>query len=174
MTEDPVAPAKATCLVVMGVSGAGKSTLASALGKHLGIPYVDADDYHSPANVDKMRRGEALTDADRAGWLAALQQVLDEAESGSGTVLACSALKETYRQALNVPSASRKLVFIHIDAETARRRVARRASHFMPMTLIESQFATLQPPADAIVVEATWPVHKSVLHVCEAIGVSAD
>ena len=172
MTDDPIVPKRAICLVVMGVSGAGKSTLASALSARLGIPYVDADDFHSPANVEKMRRGEALTDEDRAGWLAALRRVLDEAETASGTVLACSALKATYRQALSVPSESRKLVFIHIDAETARRRVARRASHFMPMTLIESQFATLQPPADAIVVEATWPVHKAVRHVCDAIGVA--
>lgn len=169
MTDAPPARTKARCLVVMGVSGAGKSTLASALGARLGIPYVDADDYHSPENIQKMRRGEPLTDEDRAGWLVTLRRLLDEREAAEGVVLACSALKDAYRLQLGVPSSTRGLVFIHIDPETARRRVARRTSHFMPMTLVEAQFATLQPPQDAITVEAAWPVHKAVRHVCDTL-----
>lgn len=153
-------------MVVMGVAGAGKSTLAAALGAKFGISYVDADAYHPPANVEKMKSGQALTDEDRAGWLAALRRVLDDAASnGRGVVLACSALKSAYRDVLGVPGASRYLVFIHIDHDTARRRVARRVSHFMPSTLVDSQFATLEAPADAIVVEASWPVSRAVAHV---------
>lgn len=173
MTDAPSASTKLRCLVVMGVSGAGKSTLASALGARLGIPYVDADDYHSPENIEKMQRGEPLTDEDRAYWLATLCRLLDEGEAGEGIVLACSALKDSYRTQLGVPSPSRGLVFIHIDPETARRRVAGRNSHFMPMTLVEAQFATLQPPRDAMVVEAVWPVHKAVQHVCDALAETA-
>lgn len=174
MTEGPSASTKIQCLVVMGVSGAGKSTLASALGARLGIRYVDADDYHSPENIQKMQRGEPLTDEDRKDWLATLCRLLDQGEEGEGIVLACSALKDSYRAQLGVPSPTRGLVFIHIDAETARRRVARRSSHFMPMTLVEAQFATLQPPRDAIVVEATWPIHKSVRHVCDTLAGTVD
>jgi gluconokinase len=169
MDNEPNERGKALCLVVMGVTGAGKSTLAAALGARLGIPYVDADSYHSPANVEKMKRGEPLTDEDRATWLAELRRVLEEAELGSGVVLACSALKDSYREVLGVPTPTRRLVFIRIDPEVARRRVARRVSHFMPMTLVESQFATLEPPSNATVVDATWPVHKAVLHVCDVL-----
>lgn len=169
MNSGPSERGKALCLVVMGVTGAGKSTLAAALGARLGIRYVDADDYHPTSNVEKMKRGEPLTDDDRGGWLAELKRVLDEAESTAGVVLACSALKDSYRQALGVPTPTRRLVFIQIDPEAARRRVARRRSHFMPMTLVESQFSTLQPPRDAIVVDATWPVQKSVDHIRDVL-----
>lgn len=165
MPDDTTANS-APCLVVMGVAGAGKSTLASALGARFGIPYMDADAYHPPANVEKMKSGQALTDEDRAGWLATLRRVLDDATSnGHGVILACSALKAAYRDVLGVPGASRFLVYIHIDPETARRRVARRVSHYMPTTLVDSQFATLEAPADAIVVEAAWPVARAVAHV---------
>jgi gluconokinase len=161
---------RAPCLVVMGVAGAGKSTLASALGAGFGLPYLDADAYHPPANVEKMKRGEALNDEDRAGWLATLRGLLDGAEAnGHGIVLACSALKTTYRSVLGVPAQGRFLIYIQIDPETARRRVSRRVSHFMPPTLIDSQFATLEPPKDAIIVDAAWPVQRAVKHVCDVV-----
>lgn len=161
---------RAPCLIVMGVAGAGKSTLASALGAEFGLPYLDADAYHPPENVEKMKRGEPLTDQDRAGWLATLRGLLEQSEAnGRGVVLACSALKETYRQLLNVPSTGRFLVYIHIDPEAARRRVSRRVSHYMPSTLVESQFATLEPPKDAIVVDASWPVQRAAKHVCAVV-----
>lgn len=157
-------------LIVMGVSGAGKSTLAAALSSRLRVPYVDADAHHPASNVEKMQRGQPLTDEDRAGWLQTLKGVVEQAERDeTGLVLACSALKATYRQVLGVPSTHRHLVFIQIDPEVARRRVARRASHFMPSTLVDSQFAALEPPAHAIVVDATWPIARSVRHVCETI-----
>lgn len=165
--EESCAVHRAPCLVVMGVAGAGKSTLASALGTAFGLPYFDADAYHPPANVEKMKRGEPLTDEDRAGWLETLRTLIEQAEgNGHGVVLACSALKATYREVLGVPGAGRFLVYIRIDPETARRRVSRRASHFMPTTLVESQFAALEPPDDAIIVEAAWPVQRAVTHVC--------
>lgn len=161
---------RAPCLVVMGVAGAGKSTLAAALGAGFGLPYLDADSYHPPENVEKMKRGEPLTDEDRAGWLVTLRGLLDQAQaSGHGVVLACSALKATYRDVLGIPGEGRFLIYIRIDEETARRRVSRRVAHYMPPTLIDSQFATLEPPQDAIVVEASWPVQRSVAHVCAVV-----
>jgi gluconokinase len=161
---------RAPCLVVMGVAGAGKSTLASALGTGFGLPYLDADAYHPPANVEKMKRGEALTDEDRVGWLATLRGLLDQAEAnGHGIVLACSALKANYREVLGVPGGRRFLIYIQIDHETARRRVSRRVSHYMPPTLVDSQFAALEPPKDAIIVEAAWPVQRAVRHVCDVV-----
>lgn len=164
--ETPRAP----CLVVMGVAGAGKSTLASALGAGFGLPYLDADAYHPPTNVEKMKRGEPLTDEDRAGWLATLRDLIDQAAAnGRGLVLACSALKTTYRDLLGVPGPGRFLIYIQIDPETARRRVSRRVSHFMPPTLVDSQFAALEPPKDAIIVDAAWPVQRAVAHVCDVV-----
>lgn len=168
--EESCEVTRAPCLVVMGVAGAGKSTLASALGTGFGLPYLDADAYHPPANVEKMKRGEPLTDDDRAGWLASLRGLLDQAEgNGHGIVLACSALKATYREVLGVPGEGRFLIYIQIDQETARRRVARRVSHYMPPTLVDSQFAALEPPKDAIIVEAAWPVQRAVKHVCAVV-----
>src|SRR6476659_7382495 len=130
-------------LVVMGVSGSGKSTVGAALAQRLGVAFADADDLHPAANIAKMSRGEALDDHDRHPWLETIGGWL-EAHPGGG-VMSCSALKRAYRDQLrhHVPG----LEFMHLEGgrDVIARRQASRPGHFMPASLLESQFATLEP-----------------------------
>jgi gluconokinase len=131
-------------VVVMGVTGSGKSTVGTALAERLGVPFADADDFHSAENVAKMRAGTPLNDGDRLPWLRNIAAWLGE-HQGSGAVVTCSALKRVYRDILRERASD--VVFLHLDGdkETARRRVAGRAGHFMPSSLVDSQFADLEP-----------------------------
>lgn len=131
-------------LVVMGVAGCGKSTLAARAAQRLGLPLVEGDDFHSPASVAKMRAGEPLTDADRAGWLARLADEL--AARPAGAVLSCSALKRAYRDRLRAASPGLRFAYLELSPALAHARVQARQAHFFPDALIESQFATLEPP----------------------------
>ena len=141
-------------VVLMGVSGSGKTTVGRLLAHELGWPFYDADDFHPPANVAKMRRGVALTDADRAPWLDAVHaQLLRLARAGQSAVLACSALKQAYRDRLSAGVAVLRFVYLRGDASLIRLRLARRSGHFMPIDLLRSQLDTLEPPADAIAVD---------------------
>jgi gluconokinase len=130
-------------LVVMGVSGSGKSTVGAALAQRLRVPFADADDFHPPANITKMSAGEALDDHDRYPWLEAVGRWL--AEHPEGGVMSCSALKRTYRDQLR--RHARGVSFVHLDGspEVIARRQAGRPGHFMPASLLASQFATLEP-----------------------------
>ncbi|HTZ43771.1 MAG TPA: gluconokinase [Jatrophihabitans sp.] len=130
-------------VVVMGVTGSGKTTVGSLLAARLGVPFADADDFHTPRLKAKMAAGHPLTDADRAPWLARLAEWL-AAESG-GCVLACSALKRRYRDVLR--SHSPRLVFLHLagDPEVVSARVGARTGHYMPASLVGSQYADLEP-----------------------------
>ncbi|VTU38858.1 Thermoresistant gluconokinase [Variovorax sp. PBS-H4] len=143
----------------MGVSGCGKSTLGAALAQALGLPLIEGDDFHSPANVSKMRAGIALTDADRAGWLDTLAGTL--AAHPQGAVLACSALKRTYRDRLRAAVPRLRFVFMALSREEAERRVAGRGpGHFFSASLVADQFATLESPtgeAGVLEVDATAP-----------------
>lgn len=131
--------------VVMGVSGCGKSSLGNALATRFGLPLIEGDDFHPPANIEKMHSGVALTDADRAGWLAALGQAL--AGHQGGAVLTCSALKKAYRDTLRAAVPGLRFVFMEISPQEALARVeARKASHFFSSSLVDNQFATLQDP----------------------------
>ena len=130
-------------LVVMGVSGSGKSTVGAALAQRLGVPFVDADDLHPPANIAKMTAGQPLDDADRRPWLETIGEWL--AAHRDGGVVSCSALKRSYRDQLRRHVAG--LEFLHLAGtrEVIARRQASRPGHFMPASLLESQFATLEP-----------------------------
>jgi gluconokinase len=130
-------------IVVMGVSGSGKSTVGEALAARLNVPYLDADDLHSAANVSKMASGIALTDADREPWLARVGDWL--AAQKDGSVVACSALRRSYLDTLRAHAPG--TVFLHLDAESAvlQARVSERSGHFMPASLLASQLATLEP-----------------------------
>jgi gluconokinase len=140
-------------LVVMGVAGSGKSTVAELAALRLGWEYIDADAYHPPENVAKMRRGEPLDDTDRAGWLAALATLLAErAAGGVPIVLACSALKQTYRDRL-ARGAPFRLVYLRGSRELLAARLAGRQNHFMNPGLLDSQLATLEEPRDALVLD---------------------
>lgn len=137
----------ARILVVMGVSSSGKSTIGEALAMQLHLPFLDADAFHPPANVAKMRAGVALTDEDRWPWLARYAAALAEAARDGAVVGACSALRRAYRDFLEHRTGMRML-FVHLDGDQQliADRVARRQHHFMPASLLDSQFATLQVP----------------------------
>lgn len=141
MTGDAPAPA----VVVMGVSAVGKTTVASELAGLLGVPFVDADDLHPTTNVEKMRSGTPLADADRWPWLDRVGQTLADGQAEGGIVVACSALRRAYRDRLR--AACPGTVFVHLEAnrEVLARRAAARAGHFMPPALLDSQLATLEP-----------------------------
>jgi gluconokinase len=161
-------------IVVMGVAGAGKTTVGRALAESLRWTFYDADDLHSAANVDKMRRGEPLSDADRAPWLAALSALVERSvASGAPAVLACSALRQSYRETL-VPTGTPKgaVAFVHLDIEPslAAERLAIRRGHYMPSSLIASQFATLEEPRDALRLDASLPLAELVAAVRRAVG----
>jgi gluconokinase len=142
-----VATPSAPVIVVMGVCGCGKSSIGKALAARHGWPFLEGDDLHPPANVARMSQGLPLTDEDRLGWLDAIGAHIAEASrAGTGLVVACSALKRSYRTRLG--AAGPDVRFLHLAGDRAliEARMAARANHFMPLSLIESQFATLEPP----------------------------
>lgn len=147
-------------VVVMGVAGCGKSSLGAALADTLGVTLIEGDDHHSPTSREKMRQGIALTDADRAGWLQALGQLL-QAHPG-GAVLTCSALKRAYREQLRAACPDLRFAFLEIARDQAGQRVAARAgTHFFSSALVDSQFATLESPvgeAGVLRLDALLPI----------------
>ena len=146
-------------VVVMGVSGCGKSTIGQLLASRLQVPFLDADEFHPPANVAKMAAGTPLTDADRQPWLESLNKKLREERNA---VLACSALKESYRQALAHDIAGCRFVHLRGNIELIRSRLAERRHRYMPASLLESQFATLEPPVGAIEVDIAPPPEQCI------------
>ena len=134
----------------MGVSGCGKSTVGQLLAARLGCQFLDADEFHPPENVAKMAAGTPLTDADRQPWLELLNAKLRGLESA---VLACSALKESYRQILSRGLSGCRFVHLCGSTDLIRARLEKRRHRYMPASLLESQFAALEPPLDAIEVD---------------------
>lgn len=134
--------------VVMGITGSGKSTVGAALARRLAVDFVEGDDYHPPENVRRMASGIPLTDDDRAGWLQALATRIREANNaGTGLVLTCSALKRSYRDVLRTAAPEVRFVFLDGPRALIAQRLAERRGHFMPASLMDSQFATLEAPA---------------------------
>jgi len=143
--QEPVSPPPGAALVVvMGVTGSGKTTVGAALGQRLRVPFADADDFHSEANVAKMSDGIPLDDEDRLPWLHAIGAWLSE-HAATGGVASCSALKRSYRDILREAAPTVSFVHLHGEMDAVRRRVAGRPGHFMPTSLVESQFKTLEP-----------------------------
>lgn len=143
-------------VIVFGVSGAGKTTIGKLLAQEVGWHFYEADDFHSRANIDKMRRGIPLTDADRWPWLESLRQLIERSlEASENAVLTCSALKRAYRDRLRV-SDEVKFVFLRGDYALIEKQLRRRHGHFMNPELLRSQFADLEeskPDEDVITVE---------------------
>jgi len=141
----------------MGVAGSGKTTVGTRLASALGWEFADADDFHSPENVARMAAGIPLTDEDRGPWLHDLQTLVRQFElSGRNLVLACSALRASYRDLLCSASSQPAIVYLKADRSLIFERVSQRRDHYMPSSLIESQFEDLEEPDDAIMFPADW------------------
>ena len=154
-------------VVLMGVSGAGKTTIGERLAQRLGWPLIEGDDYHPAANVAKMGAGIPLEDDDRWPWLDALNRRI----RGEGNaVVTCSALKESYRQRLLAGIADARIVYLHAPKAVIAARVAARKHRYMPASLLESQFATLEPPTDAIAVDVSGEPEACVVAIIAALG----
>jgi gluconokinase len=159
-------------VILMGVAGAGKTTVGRTLAADLGWRFVEGDDLHTPAAVEQMRGGAPLTDADRASWIAALHDVIAAAvDRREPLILSCSALKERYRHTLRGDLRAVRFVYLEADPETLRRRLASRVGHFAGPALLSSQLADLEPPSDAITIDATRPIDEIVRIVRRECGI---
>jgi gluconokinase len=158
-------------LVVMGVAGCGKSSVSEAVLRHTGGVLIEGDDFHPQANIDKMSAGIPLTDEDRAGWLARLVEELTRAvRAGQQPVLACSALKRKYRDQLRAAVPELGFAYLELSREDASARMLSRSGHFMPTSLIHSQFAALEPPHNephTLVVDARLPIDELGRQIAE-------
>jgi gluconokinase len=157
-------------VLVMGVSGAGKTTLGELLAKRLGWRFIEGDDYHPPANVAKMAAGVPLEDADRWPWLDALNRRL---RGEKDAIVACSALKESYRRRLLAGIGDARVVYLHADKALIAARVAARKHRYMPASLLDSQFATLEPPAAAIAIDVSGEPHACISKIVAALGLNS-
>ena len=161
-------------IVVMGVSGSGKSTVAARLAQRLGWDFAEADTFHSPANVEKMRSGIALDDEDRGPWLDAIAAWIDaQRMQRRPCVVACSALKRRYRKRLSDGKADVRFVFLAGPYDTVAARLAGRSGHYMPLSLLQSQFDALEPPGpeeNPIVLSIALPVDEIVSEVALELG----
>ena len=156
-------------IVVMGVSGCGKTTVGRALAERLGRPFHEGGALHPPENVAKMASGTPLSDADRAPWLEAVAAWIDgQRRIGTGGVVSCSALKQAYRRVIIGERRDVRLVYLRGDRDAIATRLAARTDHFMPLSLLDSQFATLEEPGSderPIVVDASLSIDEIVAAV---------
>ena len=157
-------------IVVMGVSGAGKTLVGQALANSLGWSFHEGDDFHSPANIEKMAHGIALTDIDREPWLTAIHSMIAQiAASGEHGVVACSALRSVYRDRLvsGLSADAARFVFLDVPRDELEHRIRMRKGHFVPPALLPSQLATLEIPHRALRVDGTLPVAEIVRRIRE-------
>ena len=173
MSPNPrTAPGSATFLILMGVAGSGKTTLGEALSRRLGWEFRDADRFHPPANIAKMSAGTPLQDADRWPWLQAIRNhMVSEHAAGRSGIIACSALKQTYRDLLG-GAGDPWVRFVHLSGsrDLIEGRMRAREGHFMPVSLLDSQFATLESPADAITLDIASPPEALVDEVLRRLA----
>jgi gluconokinase len=159
-------------VVITGVSGAGKTTVGKLLAESLRWLFYDADDFHSAVNVAKMRRGIPLTDQDRVPWLTAIAEVIRSSDRcGHHAVLACSALRKSYRTMLSAAAGQVHFVFLDVPREVVVERVRQRIGHFMPASQVADQFATLEAPEDALRIDARLAPSAIVDQVSRALAI---
>jgi len=158
-------------VIITGVTGSGKTTVGRALAARVGWRFHDADDLHSPENIERMRRGVPLTDALRQPWLSRVREVIEQAiGTGEHAVIACSALKAAYRRTLAEGLPGVRFVLLAASASVLRERLAERQGHFAGAALLESQLAALEPPRDALTLDATQPVETLVDRIASELG----
>jgi gluconokinase len=159
--------------ILMGVTGTGKTTIGKLLSERTGWQFAEGDDYHSEANKQKMHAGIPLDDNDRAPWLAALHELLyGWHQRGESGILACSALKQSYRDTLTagIPAEACRFVLLQVSREHIAERLAHRANHYMNPALLDSQFATLEVPSDALTVSAEGAPEETVRLIVKGLG----
>lgn len=161
-------------VVIMGVSGCGKTAVGELLAARLGVPFRDADHFHTPENVERMRSGVPLDDAARGPWLDRLSALIDDARrDGRGLVLACSALKRSYRDRLGAGRTGVRLVFLDGPEHLIRERLDRRLGHYMPASLLASQYAALERPTAEerpVTIDVASPPELLVENILTALG----
>ncbi len=158
---------KFVTILIMGVTGSGKTTVAKLLSKKINAFLVESDDYHSKKNIDKMSAGIPLNDDDRYGWLIKIKEEIEKRKKIQNLVVACSALKEKYRSILNIKEDY--LVYLKITKKTAKTRIKNRKDHFMPYSLVDSQFAILEEPNVCITLDETLIPEEIISHLTSII-----
>lgn len=154
---------KTRFLIVMGVSGCGKTSVGKSLANHLGWYFYDADDFHPPENIAKMADGIPLDDSDRAPWLASLHELISSNLKANHTgVLACSALKESYRQELSNGNDGLQIVYLRGSYNLIWSRIEKRTNHYMKPHMLQSQFNALEEPVNALTIDISLPVDHIV------------
>lgn len=157
-------------VIVMGVSGSGKTTVGRTLANSLGWTFADADDWHPASNRSKMRQGIPLTDGDRHPWLAALRRSIDQwLSTGESVILACSALKQSYRDMLRSDDPRVRVVYLKGSFDVIQHRLTHRPGHFMSVDLLQTQFEALEEPQNAIVVNSDQPIEMIVKHLAQQL-----
>ena len=158
------------CVVIMGVSGSGKSTVGKLLAERIGGFFIDGDDLHPTVNIEKMEHGIPLHDTDRWPWLESIVRAAEERLVSHSVVVACSALKKSYRARLS--SIPYHLVYLEGHQEKIKSRLLKREGHFMPIDLIHSQFADLEAPEVALVAQVTWSTDTIVEYIIKELKIS--
>ena len=156
--------------IVMGVSGSGKTTIGKLLAEKLNLPFHDADDFHPPSNVEKMSSGQPLNDEDRKPWLISLANHIRDWNRDKGGVLACSALKQSYRYLLMSKSSDVQFIYLKGSKHLILQRMKSRSNHYMPPELLDSQFDALEEPANAVVVSIDQPPKEIVNQILKSMS----
>jgi carbohydrate kinase (thermoresistant glucokinase family) len=157
-------------IIVMGVAGSGKTTIGSLLAHDLGWEFYDADDFHSESNRAKMSEGVALTDEDRAGWLLTLKElIVRNIHQNVSAVLACSALKDSYRNMLKVDEQV-KFIYLYGTYEQIKKRLKDRTGHFMSAGMLDSQFHTLEKPQNALTIDISHTPQEIISIICKGLN----
>jgi gluconokinase len=164
-------------LIIMGVAGSGKTTIGQRTADQFGIPYYEGDAFHPAENIDKMSQGVPLTDSDRAGWLDILSTLIAEKlEAGESGVLACSALKASYRDQLQMDPDRVHFIYLKGDYDLIHSRLAARSDHYMPPDLLRSQFDDLEEPSEVYAVDIDRPldaIFEDVFSYVRSLGLEA-